>query len=178
MLHKESVMKGRPRNRTLFRPRLALIVAGLLTMLLLELDVRHGEWPVGGIIEAYGKIPLQFEANRGQAEPRIKYILRGKGLLAFFTDAEIILQSLHQKVIRMAFGGPSRVEGIEEMLGVVNYIVGSDPKRWRTNVPTYAKVKYRNIHPGIDFIFYSRNGRLEYDLVAAPGADPTAVILS
>ncbi len=39
----------------------------------------------------------------------------------------------------------------------------------------FAKVRYANLYPGIDVIFYSRDGQLEYDIVAAPGADPGAV---
>jgi hypothetical protein len=32
----------------------------------------------------------------------------------------------------------AQVEGLEPLPGKVNYFIGNDPKRWRTNVPTYV----------------------------------------
>jgi hypothetical protein len=63
--------------------------------------------------------------------------------------------------------------------GKANYFIGNDPKKWRTNVPTYARVKFRNVYPGIDLVCYgNQNGQLEYDFVVAPGADPSRILLS
>lgn len=53
----------------------------------------------------------------------------------------------------------------------VNYFIGRDPKRWRTNVETFAKIRYRNVYPGIDLVYYGNGGRIEYDFELAPGAD-------
>jgi len=40
-------------------------------------------------------------------------------------------------------------------------------------VPTFAKVNYQNVYPGVDLVYYgSQGGQLEYDFVLAPGADP------
>jgi hypothetical protein len=64
-----------------------------------------------------------------------------------------------------------------EMPGKVNYFIGNDPKKWHTDVPTYARVKYTNIYPGIDLVFYGNQRRLEYDFVVRPGADPKAIRL-
>jgi hypothetical protein len=61
--------------------------------------------------------------------------------------------------------------------GKSNYFIGSDPKKWRTNVTNYAKVKYANVYPGVDLVYYGNQGRLEYDFVVAPGADPRAITL-
>jgi beta-propeller repeat-containing protein len=70
-----------------------------------------------------------------------------------------------------------RVRGVDELPGKSNYIVGNDPKKWRTNVPTYAKVKYEDVYPGVDLVYYGNQGRLEHDFVVAPGADPRAITL-
>jgi hypothetical protein len=59
--------------------------------------------------------------------------------------------------------------------GKVNYILGSDPRKWRTNIPTCKAVLYRNAYPGIDIRFYGNNRRLEYDVIVKPGADPSRV---
>ncbi|TMI11754.1 MAG: hypothetical protein E6H40_03915, partial [Betaproteobacteria bacterium] len=54
---------------------------------------------------------------------------------------------------------------------------GKDPAKWRTNVPTYAKVHYRAVYPGIDLVYYGNQRQLEYDFVVAPGADPNRIVL-
>jgi hypothetical protein len=72
----------------------------------------------------------------------------------------------------------AQVKGLEELPGKANYFLGNDPKRWSTNVPTYAKVNYHNVYPGIDLVDYGRQQQLEYDLVVAPGADPKTIRMS
>ena len=71
----------------------------------------------------------------------------------------------------------TEVTGIEALPGTSNYFFGSDPKLWHTRVPQFAKVRYSNLYPGIDLIFYFRDGQLEYDVIASPGADPSAISL-
>jgi Domain of Unknown Function (DUF1080)/Beta-propeller repeat len=72
----------------------------------------------------------------------------------------------------------TRIVGMGELPGRNNYFIGSDPAKWRTNVPSYSKVKYQGVYPGIDLIFYGNRRRLEYDLVVAPGSDPRQIELS
>jgi hypothetical protein len=69
------------------------------------------------------------------------------------------------------------VAGLEELPGKANYFLGNDPRRWRSNVPTYRRVKYQQVYPGIDLVYYGQQ-QLEYDLVVAPGADPKSIRLS
>ena len=57
-------------------------------------------------------------------------------------------------------------------------MTGNEPSAWRTNIPTYAKVRYEQVYPGIDLVYYGNQGELEYDFVVAPGADPTVIALS
>src|SRR5207302_767574 len=61
--------------------------------------------------------------------------------------------------------------------GKANYFVGNDTAKWRTDVPTYAKVHYQEVYPGIDLVYYAKQRQLEYDLVVRPGADPSAIAL-
>ncbi len=72
----------------------------------------------------------------------------------------------------------AKVTGLEELPGKSNYFIGNDPKKWRTNVPNYAKVKYANVYPGVDLVYYGNQRQLEYDFVLAPGADPRQIELS
>ncbi len=70
------------------------------------------------------------------------------------------------------------VAGEDELPGKSNYFIGNDPKGWRTDVANYAKVRYTDVYPGIDLVYYGNQvGRLEYDFVVAPGADPGAIKL-
>ncbi len=86
-----------------------------------------------------------------------------------------------ESVLRMKLVGANaraKVAGTEELPGKANYFIGNDPSKWRTNVPTFAKVRYENIYPGVNLVYYgTREGELEYDFVVAPGADPNSITL-
>src|SRR5262249_40479739 len=70
-----------------------------------------------------------------------------------------------------------RVTPLAQLPGKNNYLIGNDPKKWHTNVPTYAKVKYEDVYPGVDLIYYGKQGQLEYDFVVAPAVDPSHIAL-
>jgi hypothetical protein len=70
------------------------------------------------------------------------------------------------------------VTAAEELPGKSNFFIGNDPKKWRTNVPGYAQVKYEGVCPGVDPVYYGNQRQLEYDFVVAPGADPNQIELS
>jgi hypothetical protein len=69
----------------------------------------------------------------------------------------------------------AEVSGAEELPGRSHYLVGKDPRRWRRDVPHYARVSYREVYPGVDLVFHGRQGRLEYDFVVSPGTDPRTI---
>ena len=69
----------------------------------------------------------------------------------------------------------AKVTGVDELAGTSNYFIGNDPAKWRTNVATYAKVKYEGIYSGIDLVYYGNQRQLEYDFIVAPGADPRRI---
>jgi hypothetical protein len=68
--------------------------------------------------------------------------------------------------------------GLEKLPGIVNYILGEDPSKWRTNIPSYQKVEYKDVYSGIDLVYYGHQGQLEYDFIVAPGADPKQITLA
>ncbi|HEV2840963.1 MAG TPA: SBBP repeat-containing protein [Chthoniobacterales bacterium] len=83
-------------------------------------------------------------------------------------------------VLRMKLAGANRaatVAGQNELEGRVNYLIGSDPAKWRTDVPTFGRVRYAEVYPGIDVIYYGNQRRLEYDFVVGPGRDVRAIAL-
>jgi len=56
--------------------------------------------------------------------------------------------------------------------GKTNYLIGNDPAQWRRGLPQFARLRYDNVYPGINLVFYGNQGHLEYDFQVAPGADP------
>jgi hypothetical protein len=59
--------------------------------------------------------------------------------------------------------------------GRSNYFTGSTPGRWVTDVGQYGRIRYADVYPGIDLVYYGDQRKLEYDFVVAPGADPKAI---
>jgi len=84
-------------------------------------------------------------------------------------------------VVRMKLvdaNASAQITGRDELPGKSNYFIGNDPKKWRTNIPTYARIQYKDVYPGVDLVYYGNQRQLEYDLVVAPGADPKAINLA
>lgn len=150
----------------------------------------------------YGKLPLSFEANQGQVDSQVRFLSRGNGYSLFLTGQNAVLflgkpiaegkrsallsekrtqnqsGSFATDVVRMSFAGANpnaSVSGMDKLAGSANYFIGNDPAKWHRAVPTYGKVKYQNLYPGIDLVYYGNQKQLEYDLIVAPNADPKPV---
>ena len=125
----------------------------------------------------YLKLPLVFEANRGQAAQGVRYLARGAGYRFYLTSHEAILTLQGEaSPLRLKLVGSNRdaaVEGLEPLPGKSHYLIGNHPENWITNVPQFASVQCRQVYPGIDLVFYGSQGKLEYDFKVAPGADPS-----
>ncbi|MFN2454775.1 MAG: SBBP repeat-containing protein [Pyrinomonadaceae bacterium] len=154
--------------------------------------------------QRYGDLPLSFEANRGQSNAQIKFLSRGAGYNLFLTSTEAVLAlrknqsakfagknsaSLMARASRLSAqavlcmklvnANPrTRVAGQDELPGRINYLTGNDPQKWHRDVAAYGKVKYENVYPGVDMIYYGNHKQLEYDFVVAPGADPKTIRLA
>jgi hypothetical protein len=134
------------------------------------------------VAEAYGRLPLVFEPNRGQSDPLIRFLARGPGYAVFITPEQALLKLLGPKPasVRMQLAGASAdapVEGLEALPGKSHYFLGDDPARWRRDIPNYAQVRVAGVYPGIDLVYYGNPQRLEYDFVLAPGSDPGRIRL-
>jgi len=185
--------------------RLAGMAAGIVCLTLSTLASANPDVAPDTKVQAqanYGKLPLNFEVNQGQADAQVKFLARGQGYSLFLTPAEAVLSLKKSQaqarisppstkssvasetagtVLRMQLAGASpapKVAGKGPLPGRVNYLIGKDPSRWHTQVPTYAKVAYENVYPGVDLVYYGNQGKLEYDFVVAPGADPHAIKLA
>src|SRR5260370_1613807 len=131
------------------------------------------------VTAGYGRLPLSFEVNQGQVDSQVKFLSRGSGYGLSLTKTEATF-SLDKEHVRMQFLGADAagsVSGVDELPGRSNYFIGNDPKAWRVGIPTYARVKYTKIYPGIDVVYYGNQRELEYDINVAPGADPGKIRL-
>src|SRR5262249_46893287 len=129
--------------------------------------------------EAYARIPLHFEEHRGDAGSGARFIARGPGYgVSLEPDGATLVLASGRVRVRFAASAPSpSLVGRDELPGRVNYAIGRDPARWRMGVPTYERIEYRGVYPGIDVAFYGRQRELEYDVIVAPGADPRRIAL-
>ncbi len=147
------------------------------------------------VSESYGKLPLGFEINQGQTNGEVKFLSRGAGYTVYLTPTEAVL-SLNKPrrmndakgssapandVLRMKLAGANprpAVEGYDQLPGKSNYFIGNNPRKWRTNVPSYERVQYHEVYPGIDLVYYGNHRQLENDFVVAAGADPELIRLA
>jgi uncharacterized repeat protein (TIGR01451 family) len=129
---------------------------------------------------------------------RAKFLSRGAGYNLFLTATDAVLQLHHSlgdqnsneseadktkqynahAVLRLKLKGANAdavATAVEELPGRRNYFIGNNPKKWHTDVPTYRKVTYESIYPGIDLTYYGNQGALEYDFTVKPGADPRRI---
>lgn len=128
---------------------------------------------------AAGKVAPRFQgvyAHGARTGPVERIVRLFRSRIEEWTDARTGYPVLR---LRLAGArGPVRAEGSGRLPGSSNYLTGGDPRRWRTHVPHYAKVQYRNVYPGIDVVYYGNQRQLEYDFVVQPGSDPQAIRLA
>lgn len=88
-------------------------------------------------------------------------------------------QRCESRVVRIAIDGASdaRLEALSELPGKRNYFIGADRNKWHLGIPTYRRVRYSGIYPGIDLVYYGNQRRLEFDFVVSPGSDPRTIAL-
>src|SRR3990172_5536781 len=147
----------------------------------------------------YGDLPLTFESNQGQAGGGVAFLARGPGYGLFLAPAEVVLSlaegAMHAPsqpnrstppaskaatIVRMVLldaDSQPQLHGETPLSSRSHYLIGNNPEKWHTNVRQFAKVRYHNIYPGIDQVYYGNQHQLEYDFVVAPGANPQQIKL-
>jgi hypothetical protein len=128
-------------------------------------------------------LPISFEENHGQVDSDVRFLAHVGKSAIYFTPNEAVL-ALYSRdsqkkpavsALRMQWiGANARPEMVAErpLPGRINYLIGRDPGRWHTDLPTYGQVRYRDLFPGVDAVFFGKDGEIEYDLVLSPGTDP------
>jgi len=150
--------------------------------------------PTANRTAQYARLPLQFE----QAHTPGAFRARGHGYSLLVSGTEALLKlrapegrkgsstcsggtQAQTALLKMMFIGasePHSVAGLEPTAARSHYFIGNDPRRWRTNVAGFARVRYEAVYPGIDLVWYGNQENLEYDLVIAPGADAARIRLA
>lgn len=133
------------------------------------------------------KRPLSFEENRGQTDPAVKFLSRGRGYTLYLTPGEAVLAleqgSLKQgsdeqtardgrgpaedakpawDVLRMQLEGSSpdpKMTGLDALRARSHYLVGNDPENRHRDVPHFSRVRYADVYPGVDLVYYGNRGR-------------------
>jgi hypothetical protein len=135
------------------------------------------------VVEAYGRLPLSFEANEGQSDPRVRFLARGPGYMLFLSaaaEATLVSGKDKPQVARLELANANprpEVRALEERTAKSYYFIGNDPNRWRTRVAHFGRVRYEGVYPGIDLIYYGNGDQLECDWIVAAGADPRRIQL-
>lgn len=148
----------------------------------------------------YAKVSSVFEANQGQVDPQVKFLFRGQGYTAFLTSGSMVVSlrpvnlgpmpktrtvpstkkpspgsgTTMQFRLSGAAQNPA-VVGEDQKPGKVNYFIGRNPTNWHTNVPIFGRVRYKNVYPGIDLVYYGSGRQLECDFALSPGANPNQI---
>ncbi|MCS7026675.1 MAG: SBBP repeat-containing protein [Bryobacteraceae bacterium] len=116
------------------------------------------------------KLPLHFEsAGEGylaQASGYFFHARHGEARLGIATDVVCL---------RFPGGFARSPQAIEKTGGYTNDLRGRDPSRWSVRRWHYRKVRYEQIYPGVDVIFYGQARQLEYDFQLAPGVEPGVI---
>ncbi|MGA2150345.1 MAG: SBBP repeat-containing protein [Bryobacteraceae bacterium] len=126
---------------------------------------------------ALAGLPLHFEENRGQWKPGVRYAARANGYTVALTGRGATLAVGGGRHIEMTLrhANPNpRIEPEGRLDLRTDYYLGARPN-WHAGIASFARVRYRQVYPGVDLIYYGTEGQLEYDFVLAPGADPRAV---
>ena len=157
--------------------------------------------------EPYGQLPIAFEPNRGQTDRRVDFMARGPGYALFLSPQEAVLRLTSGRLgtpndatgpaaedkpagrievpgyatVRMTLAGGNAAaiaSGADELPGKISYFTGKNPALWRTNIPTYRRVTYRDVYPGVDLLYHGTQQHLEYDFVVHPNGDPASIKLA
>jgi len=132
----------------------------------------------------FGKMPLYFIPNQGQLDARVAYSLQGKDKSIYFTTEGLTYvltrsdQSRH--AVKMDFVGANaevRPYGEDKTGAVISYFKGK-PEEWKTGLPTYSRVVYKDLWPGIDAAYYGTTDRMKYEFIVHPGSDPARIRLA
>ena len=158
------------------------------------------------ILEEYVNLPLYFIENKGQIDPRVRFYAQRSSQIIYFTDQGIVFDLVRrltgaQKGARRTTEDPAypptgmaerlvfsllfdnaqkgnSIEGIERQEAKINYLLGSNKTNWKTSIPTYRGIVYKEVYKGTDLRIKGDGKAIKYEFILNPGADPGDILLS
>lgn len=124
-------------------------------------------------------LPSFFIPNSGLTDPQIRYFIETPDLHAGFTPGSALFE-IRGLTLRVDFAGANsavRIDADGRLPGAANFLLGNHPELWRTNLPVYNQIRYRDLYPGIDMTYSGTGRRIKSEFVLAPGADPNLIRL-
>jgi len=131
----------------------------------------------------FGRMPLYFIVNQGQMDERVDYYVQGKDKSIYFSPGGVtfVLNSSAERwSIKLDFVDADRDVrplGMNETSAVISYFKGK-PEDWHTGIPTYGRLVFRNLWPGIDLVYSGTTNKLKYEFVVQPGAEASRINLA
>ncbi len=150
---------------------------GFVTALSLAFSVQAADQKPHSPELSFTRLPLSFEPNVGQSGPAARFVARGPAYSVKLESSRAVLDFQSGTVALELLNSSAKpaIHGEAPLPGKANYIGSSDPQTWFRNVPTYSRVLYKDVYPGVGLAFYGKDDHLEYDFMLAPGADPDRI---
>ena len=163
-----------------FRVALALLAVSAMAQAPLSQAQPEKQREIHRVLENFGQSTLYLEQNRGQAPRGVDFVALGFGHKFLVSAAGATLElfdaaakSSHSVQMQLVGASSSSAgEGLERVAFSSAYFSANDPQGLLRHLPNFAKVRYREVWPGIDVVYYGNRDKLEYDMILAPQADP------
>jgi hypothetical protein len=182
--------------RTLIIPFLSFLLCGT-TLAAPSLDVSYGNIPLAFTVNR-GQSPASIRFTAQGSGCGMAFSPAGTTfLLSRETAASVAKRAAKKSVVfendptrdrpeyesfalKLAFVGANEnpeIKGEDRLPWNNNYFIGNDPDRWRTDVPNYKKIRFKEVYDGIDLVYYGNRKRVKYDFIIKPGEDPEKILL-
>jgi len=146
------------------------------------------------IASQIAKFHIPFIANQGQTEERVKFYAKTFGGTVFITKDGEIVYSLPQSLVsnrkskiknqkskglalkeELVGGRVSDVTGVGKAITRISYYRGSDPSKWKNNIPTYDYVCLGEVYEGVELRLKAYGNNVEKLFSVKPGANPDRI---
>ncbi len=125
---------------------------------------------------------LSFIPNIGQQNESVEFMLQQSETGTLFTEEGIVFSWAAStgdgSTAALNFVGSdvTAVQGENVLPGIVNFLHGNDQANWYTDVPTYGRVRYENLYPGIDLVYGGHRQQIAVTFQLDSGTDLDKIV--
>ena len=118
---------------------------------------------------------VAFVENRGQWSGDVRFVADAASMQVALEPTGLRLRASDGRELGLAFADAetTRIAGEDRREEVRHYLIGSDARNYRRDVPTWSSVRYEDVRPGIDVRVRDSEGSIEYDILVDAGVDPS-----